>query len=215
MAREAHYPHRGGFVNHGLSGTQRVRIHTKRISSLRGSAPTRDARAVGFTACGPIPRCIRILTNQVPRLIKETTLLMRRRTLFGESLHNRSERMRERTRNLGRESRSSHESSNQLSALSSHASAYAAAQTRSRGWALNDRERGRPRPAAAGARIKGGAASQKAQKLNSADCVPAAPQPHPSQLPDEPAGEVRSTRGNPQALSSSSHPQDPRPSGRR
>ena len=30
MAREAHSPHRGGFVNQGLSGTQRVRIHTKK-----------------------------------------------------------------------------------------------------------------------------------------------------------------------------------------
>ena len=71
--------------------------HQENLFAQRLRAHEGRERAVGFTACGPIPRCIRILTNQVPRLIKETTLLMRRRTLFSESLHNRSERMREST----------------------------------------------------------------------------------------------------------------------
>ena len=57
MAREAHYPTEVGSSHKGLSGTHRVRIHTKRNSSLSRSAPTGSARAAGLTGCGPIPRC--------------------------------------------------------------------------------------------------------------------------------------------------------------
>ena len=44
--------------------------------TLRSAAPhpRGGARAVGLTACGPIPRCTRVLTTQAPRPIKVTTL---------------------------------------------------------------------------------------------------------------------------------------------
>ena len=74
MAREAHYPTEVGSSHKGLSGTQRVRIHTKRNSSLNRSKPARDVRAVGLTGCGPISRRTRVLTTQAPRPIKVTAL---------------------------------------------------------------------------------------------------------------------------------------------
>lgn len=58
--------------------------------TLRSAAPhpRGGARAVGLTACGPIPRCTRVLTTQAPRPIKVTTLSRERvRSSKDPSIH--------------------------------------------------------------------------------------------------------------------------------
>ena len=74
MARESHSPRRSWVRHTRLSGTQRVRIHTKRNSSLNPpSAAKRALREGRHSARDPIPGRVRLI-SQASRPIWVTSL---------------------------------------------------------------------------------------------------------------------------------------------